>query len=392
MSEEILNFFRLCQKAFGTVGNVLQTRLIEHRQRQFVSVRRNVRVLRIGKRARCVVHRADNVAGKRQRGVVGGSLVGEGRHVVVPLGAVNRLCAQQIGIGALPAARQSGAVEIDRKVVFCSRLQKVDTIVHIELVVAREEVDFHASNPDFFEPRELFLTVFGLVQAELRTRRAVNPTNRRTVPNQRLDIVVDGIFYSVLNGLAVFHLVPFSIDKHIRKFQTDSQIHIFFDNVVVVRAVIVGPVNPRNHARLNPRNIVKLAVGGHIGNQCRFHNISKIANNSHAPRRQVRASDFGLVLIGADVENLNVTAIVPKARRAVVGIHVRLAQKHVNIASRLNQSGIRPTTAPAVFHESARKTEHGLLLCGGVGREESLVRLAPLHKPAAGAFFYLVRS
>ena len=46
-------------------------------------------MLRIAERTRGIVHRSDDVAGERQGGIMTGSLIGEGRHIVVPFGPID---------------------------------------------------------------------------------------------------------------------------------------------------------------------------------------------------------------------------------------------------------------------------------------------------------------
>ena len=66
-----------------------------------------------------------------------------------------------------------------------------------------------------------------------------------------------GITDRIFNRLAVVtlnlvHLVPLSIDEHIGKAERNGHIDVFLDNVVVVAAVVVGPVNPGDDSWLNP--------------------------------------------------------------------------------------------------------------------------------------------
>ena len=64
MAEEILHLLWLCQETLRLVGQMLQTALKEHRQGQFVGVRRDVRMLRVAEGTRRIVHRTDDVTGE----------------------------------------------------------------------------------------------------------------------------------------------------------------------------------------------------------------------------------------------------------------------------------------------------------------------------------------
>ena len=175
MAEKILHHCRLCEEALGTVGQMLQTALEEHRQRQLMGVAGDVRMLRVAEGTGRIVHRADDVAGEGQGGIVCSRLLGEVRHIVVPLSAIDALRRHKVRPCALPSARDRGAVEVDQQVVTGSTLEEVDAVVHVLLCVAAEEVDLHAGYAYLLAPGEFLLTILGLVQTELRARGAVDP-------------------------------------------------------------------------------------------------------------------------------------------------------------------------------------------------------------------------
>ena len=185
--EELLHVMGLGQITLGTVGQMLQTTLEEHRQCQFMGMCSDMRMLRVAECARGIVHRTNHITGERQCGIVGSRLLGEGRHIIIPLGTIDALGTHQVGIGALPATRDGGTMEINQQMVLGSTLQQVDAIVHILLGIAREEVDLHASHTNLLAPGKLLLTVFGLVQTELRTGSTIYPTHRGVVPDKGLD-------------------------------------------------------------------------------------------------------------------------------------------------------------------------------------------------------------
>ena len=149
-------------------------------------------------------------------------------------------------------------MEVDQQVMACGALQQVLTIVHVALVVAREEVDFYAGNPDTLTPRKLLLTVFGFVQTELGTRRTIHPTDGRIIPDEWADTFLLGVSNGVLDGLAILHFVPLGINKYVWQVQGDCHINILADDVVVVGTVVIGPINPRCHTGLNPAGFCNL--------------------------------------------------------------------------------------------------------------------------------------
>ena len=244
MAEEALHLLWLGKEALRTVGQMLQAAFEEHRQRQLVGVACDVRMLRVAEGAGRIVHGADDVAGEGQCGVVRCGLFRKGSHVVVPLSTVDAFCRHQVGPCALPSAGNGGTVEVHQQVMTGSALQQVDAVVHVLLCVAAEEVNLHAGHTNLLTPRELFLAVFGLVQAELRAWCAVDPSHAGVVPYHRLDAMSLRVVHSVDNGLAILHLVPLGIDEHVGQTKGNGQVDILADDVIVVGTVIVGPVNP----------------------------------------------------------------------------------------------------------------------------------------------------
>ena len=267
LTEEFLHLVGLCVVALGLVGQMLQGRFVEHGKRQLVGIRGDMRMLRVGEGARRVVHRSDDIAGEGQRGVMGSRLLGERTYVVVPLGTIHGLGGEQVGIGALPAAGDGGTVEVDQQMMLGRTLQEIDAVVHVHLVIAREEIDFHTSYTNLLAPGELLFAVLGLVESVLRRGSTINPAHRRVVPDEGFDAFRLGIVHRILNGIAVFHGVPLGIDEHIGKMQFDRHIDVFLDDVIVVRAMVIGPVDPRHHAGMNPVDIVELTGFGDVGDE-----------------------------------------------------------------------------------------------------------------------------
>ena len=207
-------------------------------------------------------------------------------------------------------------MEVDEQVMTGSTLQQVDAIVHVHLVVAREEVDLHTSHTDLFAPGKLALAVFGLVQTVFGPWGTIYPAHGRVIPDHRFDTLRLGIGNGILNSLTILHLVPFGIDEHIGQMKGCSHIHIFPDNRIVVGAMIVSPVDPGYHTWLYPTRIGKLTRFTDIGNQRRSHHISHTADDDGAPgtvpgkatgrRVSGNAVDRQLVLIRCNLEQFTI--------------------------------------------------------------------------------------
>ena len=140
-----------------------------------MGMRGDMGVLRVAESAGRVVHRTYDVAGEGQRSIVRGGRFGERRHVVVPLGTVDALRREQVGIGALPATGYGGTVEVDQEVMAGGTLHQVDAEVHVFLVLTAEEVNLHTCHANLLAPGKLLLAVLGLVQTVFRCRSTVHP-------------------------------------------------------------------------------------------------------------------------------------------------------------------------------------------------------------------------
>ena len=125
-----------------------------------------------------------------------------------------------------------------------STFQQVDAVVHIHLRIAGEEIYLHTSNPHLLTPGKFTLPVFWFVKPELGTWGSIHPSYGRVIPDKRLNALRFRIADGILYGFAVFHFIPLCINQYIGQSERDSHIHIFPDDVVVVRTMIVGPVDP----------------------------------------------------------------------------------------------------------------------------------------------------
>ena len=231
-----------------------------------------MRMLRVAERTGRIVHRTDDITGEGQCGIMTGSLIGEGSDIVIPLSTIDALCTHQVGPCALPATGYRSTVEVDEQVVAGSTLQQVELEVHILLVITGEEVNLHTSHTDLLTPGKLTFAVFGLVETELRGRSTIDPPYRRVVPDERLDTLRLGIGYGILDGLALVggqlvHIVPLGIDEHVGQTECLCHVYIFLDDVEVVGAMVVSPVNPRHHTGAYPTGVGNLSGGADISNQ-----------------------------------------------------------------------------------------------------------------------------
>ena len=314
----------------------------ENGQRQLVPFRRDMRVLRVAECAGCVVHRPDYVSCEGQSGIVSRGLVGESRHVVVPFCPVYCLCGQQVWIGTLPTTRNGCPMEIDEQTVTSSTFEQVETIVHIHLVVAREEIDLHPGNANPLTPCEFLLTVFGFVQPKLGRRSAVDPSHGRIVPDQRADTFLLRISDGVLDGLPILHFVPFGIYQNVWKSECCGHVYILFDDAKVVGTMVVGPVYPRHDAGLNPVRIGQAAGIGDIGDQRRFNNVSQRSHDDDAPRGVPTTVQCNLILVRTDFVELQLF-VVSQARRTLPTFNICLGDEDETPIIGFQQRRIAPT-------------------------------------------------
>ena len=318
-----------------------------------------------------IVHRAYDITREGQRGIMRGCTGREGRHVIIPLSPIDTLRRKQVRIGALPTAGNGCPMEVHQQMVSGGTFQQVLTIVHVLLVIAREEVNLHAGHTDFLAPGKLALAILWFVQTEFRSWSAVDPAHTGVIPDERFDALLTGIGNSILDGLAfvggqLFHLVPLGVDKHIGQMQRGGHVHIFLDDAIVVGAVVVGPIDPRHHTGLYPVRIIQLAWFTDIRNQRRRYDIGQRAHDNHAPRGMPVASNPHLVLGRHHTEAL---PIIIKTGGALLTLNVCLRDQGKHTILRLQQSRIAPTLR---LH---------LTRCA-LG-EEALIGLCPLLHPAA---------
>ena len=186
MAQEILHLLGLGEETLGSVGQMLQATLKKHGECQFMGMGGDVRMLGVAERTWGIIHRTNHVACEWECGVMTSRLLRKSRHVVIPFRTIDALCGKQVGPCALPPSRNGRAMEVDQQVMSGGTLEQVEAVVHVALIVAREEVDLHASHAQTLTPSELLLTVLWFVEPELGTRGAIYPSYRRVIPDERL--------------------------------------------------------------------------------------------------------------------------------------------------------------------------------------------------------------
>ena len=248
-------------------------------------------------------------------------------------------------------------MEIYQQVMLGGTFEQIEAIVHVHLVVAGEEVDLHARHTDLLTPCELLFTIFRLVQTVLRCRGTIHPTHTGVIPYHRSYALRLGIVDSILDGLPIFHPIPLCIDEHIRQMERGRHVDILTDDVVIVRTMIISPIDPRYHTRMNPTGILQLAWLGDIGNQCRLYNIGQFSNNHHTPGTVPAATDLQLILIrGHPIE----FPFVIKARSTLSALDIRLRNQCKHILCGFEERRIAPTDVPAISRfERTAETAYG---------------------------------
>ena len=126
--------------------------------------------------------------------------------------------------------------------------------------------------------------------------------------------------------------------------QCHRHVDILLNDVVIVGAMIVSPVDPRHHTGLNPTGIGNLTRLGHIGDECRFYDISQRTHDDYTPRRMPRPADFNFVLIGYDTIEF---AFAMETRCTLSRFNVRLADEGIHrlsmpMVGEVEQGGIAP--------------------------------------------------
>ena len=332
---------------------MLKTALKQHGQRQFVGIGGDMGMLRIAERTGCVVHRPNHVAGERQGGIMAGSLVGEGRHIVVPFSTIDGLRGEQVWPCALPATRNRRAMEIHQQMMAGGTFQQILLVVHIQLVVAGEEINLHASHTHPLAPCKLLLAVLFLVQTVFRCGSTIHPSHGRVVPDERLHALRFCIVDGVLDGLTLFHRVPFRIDEHVRQAKGDGHIHILLDDIVVVRAMVIGPVDPRHRAGLNPMGIGYFARLADIGHQRGFHHILQTSDDGHSPGRRdpLQTSPRGGFLLSPSGELVGghpvVFPFIIKTGSTLPAPDIRLREQHKRAVNGFEQGRETPAVVIA---------------------------------------------
>jgi hypothetical protein len=102
---------------------MLQAALKENSQSQLVGVGGDMRMLGVAEGTRGIVHRTYDIASKGERSIMTGSLLGKGGNIIIPLCTIYSFSRKKVRIGALPATRNGGSVEIYQQMMTSSTLK-----------------------------------------------------------------------------------------------------------------------------------------------------------------------------------------------------------------------------------------------------------------------------
>ena len=166
--------------SFGAVGQMLQGRFKRNQQSQFMPVRSDMRMLRVCKSTRSIVHRAHYITRKRQCTVMPCRTVGQCLLIIIPFCSIYSFHRHHVRIGALPASRNRSSMKVYHQMIFGCILQNVHKIIHRRYTVLAEEIYFYSFHSHGFKPGKFFLTHFRLVQTIQRTERT--PRGGRIIP------------------------------------------------------------------------------------------------------------------------------------------------------------------------------------------------------------------
>ena len=145
--------------------------------------------------------------------------------------------------------------------------------------------------------------------------------------------------------------------------------------------MIVSPIHPRNHARMNPAGVFVLSRLRHIRDQRGLHHISQRTNHGDAPRSVPVAIKLHLILVRTHTIILWF-AIIEEGCSTLATFDVRLCEQHKHILCRLNQHREAPTSVVVLHDLGTTKAAHRLHLTSRRQREEALIAIAPLLYPA----------
>ena len=150
------------------------------------------------------------------------------------------------------------------------------------------------------------------------------------------------ITYGILYVAAVFHLVPFRIDEYVRPAHLHCHINILLYYLIVIGAMVVCPIYPRNRTWFNPRSVLYAARFTDISNERGSHNIFQFSNYNNPVGRTPFACGVLQILVHHHTKFLLV-AVVVERRRAIVSFNSSLGNKCKDLVGWLKQCRIAPT-------------------------------------------------
>ena len=126
-------------------------------------------VLAVGEGTGGIVHGAYHIAGKGQRGVMGGCCIGHARGVVVPLGSVDGLHGHEVGPEAAPASWYGASVKVHEQMMTGGILKDIGIILNHARAVRQEEIHLDAGHAHLLKAGHLTLAGLGCNQTVLRS-------------------------------------------------------------------------------------------------------------------------------------------------------------------------------------------------------------------------------
>ena len=129
--KQCLDFGRHRKISRRTVRHVLNARLEENGESKLMTMGSDMRMLTVGESSWSIIHRTNDIASERQGSVVGCSKRREIWHVIIPFCPIDTFHRYEVWISALPATRQSSAMEIDKELALHGIFKDVDVVVHL---------------------------------------------------------------------------------------------------------------------------------------------------------------------------------------------------------------------------------------------------------------------
>ncbi len=231
------------------------------------------------------VHRVEHVARERQHRRMRRHLVGIGLLEGGEFKATHRLHRHQVRPGALPAARQGGAVEVEHQPVRRGIFHDVQVVADHRLPVAAEEVDLHPGHAHRLEPRERADAAGVGQHAVARGLRRVVPAAGRVVPEQDGHVLAARVSDQLVHPVFADLRVPQGVDQGIAPAHARGEVDVALLHGEGGGAVAEQRPAPRRLARLRRRDRRDRGRVGQVGTEGGLGDGLQAADRDDAPRR-----------------------------------------------------------------------------------------------------------